>query len=42
MDALPSESLCTIWSSADAEVALNMAFMYARNSLFKGWWRPAP
>ncbi|WP_027368780.1 DsrE family protein [Desulfocurvibacter africanus] len=39
MDALPSESLCIIWSSADAEVALNMAFMYARNSLFKGWWR---
>jgi hypothetical protein len=38
MDAIPSESLCIIWSSANAEVAQNMVFMYARNSRLKDWW----
>jgi hypothetical protein len=30
--------LVVIWTSADREVALNMVFMYARNSLLKDWW----
>lgn len=30
--------LMVIWSSRDREVALNTAFMYAKNSLVKGWW----
>lgn len=30
--------LCIIWSSSDPEVADNLVFMYARNSLKKLWW----
>jgi hypothetical protein len=31
-------SLLIIWSSADREVALSNAFMYARASARNGWW----
>ncbi|QGY40645.1 DsrE family protein [Pseudodesulfovibrio cashew] len=34
----PEDSLFIIWSSADPEVAHNLAFMYAHNSLARGWW----
>lgn len=33
-----SEKLTVIWTSRDKEVALNMGFMYAKNSKLKGWW----
>lgn len=32
------DSLCIIWSSPDPEVADNLAFMYAHNSLKRLWW----
>ncbi len=32
------ESIFVIWSSADPEVAHNIAFMYAHNALLKEWW----
>ncbi len=32
------EKLVIVWSSADRDVALNMAFMYASNSKKYGWW----
>jgi hypothetical protein len=30
--------LVVLWTSADREVALNMALMYAKNSRLQGWW----
>lgn len=39
MCVAPNESLCVVWTQADKEVAFNMAFMYARNSIPKGWWK---
>jgi len=30
--------LALIWSSRDRDVALNMVFMYGKNSRLKGWW----
>jgi hypothetical protein len=30
--------LVVIWSSRDPEVAMNMVFMYTKNSKIKGWW----
>ncbi|MFH1033004.1 MAG: DsrE family protein [Pseudomonadota bacterium] len=36
--AAPPQALLIIWVSRDREAALNMAFMYAKNSLLKGWW----
>ena len=30
--------LAVIWTSADREVALKMAFMYTYNSKLRGWW----
>jgi hypothetical protein len=33
-----TEHLALVWSAADRGVAKNMVFMYARNSLLKGWW----
>jgi hypothetical protein len=33
-----SQALMIIWVSRDREAAMNMAFMYAKNSLLKGWW----
>ncbi|MBI9044332.1 MAG: DsrE family protein [Anaerolineaceae bacterium] len=35
---MEENGLCVIWSSADREVALECAFMYAHNSKKKGWW----
>lgn len=32
------DSIFIIWSSPDPEVAENLAFMYAHNSLKKQWW----
>jgi len=32
------EKLVVIWSSADREVALKMAFLYTLNSKLNGWW----
>lgn len=34
-----SESIFIIWSSADPDVAYNLAFMYAHNSLKRDWWK---
>jgi hypothetical protein len=32
------DSLVVVWSSQDPDVALNMVFMYCKNSMLKGWW----
>lgn len=32
------DKLVIVWSSGDPEVALNMVFMYAKNSMLRGWW----
>lgn len=37
-DVSIDESIFIIWSSADPEVAHNLAFMYSHNSLLRGWW----
>lgn len=37
-DVSVEESIFIIWSSPDPEVADNLAFMYAHNSLLKEWW----
>lgn len=37
-DISPQETLVVIWSSRDPDVAHNLAFMYAGNSLKKSWW----
>lgn len=34
----PAGHLLIVWSSADTEVAHKMVFMYALNSIRKGWW----
>jgi hypothetical protein len=36
--SLDSDKLVILWTSGDREVALNMVFMYAKNSKLKGWW----
>ncbi|BCS87854.1 DsrE family protein [Pseudodesulfovibrio sediminis] len=33
-----NDSIFIIWSSSDPEVADNLAFMYAHNSLKRLWW----
>ena len=30
--------LIVLWTSQDREVAMNMVFMYTKNSKLKGWW----
>jgi len=35
----PEEKLVVLWTSADRDVALNMAFMYAGNSYRFNWWK---
>lgn len=30
--------LIVLWVTRDTEAAINMAFMYARNSKIRGWW----
>lgn len=37
-DIPTTDSLFIIWSSPDPEVADNLVFMYAHNSLKKLWW----
>jgi len=37
-DVPVNDSVFIIWSSSDPEVADNLAFMYAHNSLKKLWW----
>lgn len=36
-DDQPQE-VAIIWAARDREVALNLVFMYAKNSRLKGWW----
>ena len=36
-DSQPQQ-VAIIWAARDREVALNLAFMYAKNSRLKGWW----
>lgn len=36
-DDQPRE-VAIIWAARDREVALNLAFMYAKNSRLKSWW----
>lgn len=38
MSSSSPDRLTIVWSSADREVAENMVFMYATNSLLEGWW----
>jgi len=33
-----SGKLAIVWSSGDPGVAMNMVFMYAKNSMLRGWW----
>lgn len=33
-----NDSIFVIWSSADPEVAHNIAFMYTHNSKLRDWW----
>lgn len=32
------DKLAIVWSSGDPEVGLHMVFMYAKNSMLRGWW----
>ncbi|MEW5734530.1 MAG: DsrE family protein [Thermodesulfobacteriota bacterium] len=36
---MAKDELVLLWTSADREVAVQMAFMYAGNSMRLGWWR---
>ncbi|MFH1058112.1 MAG: DsrE family protein [Pseudomonadota bacterium] len=38
MSAPNQEEVAIIWAARDREVALNLAFMYAKNARLKGWW----
>ena len=33
------EGIVIVWTNTDREAAINMAFMYARNSKLHGWWK---
>jgi hypothetical protein len=33
-----STELLILWTTADREVAINMAFMYGLNAKLRGWW----
>ena len=33
-----TNQLVVLWTSQDREVAMNMVFMYTKNSKLKGWW----
>ena len=37
METTPNK-LVIVWVTRDKEAAMNMAFMYARNSKVRGWW----
>lgn len=34
-----TDQLVVVWTSQDREVAMNMVFMYTKNSKRKGWWK---
>lgn len=34
-----TDQLVVLWTSQDREVAMNMVFMYTKNSKLKGWWK---
>lgn len=34
----PGQGIVLVWTSNDPDVARQMAFMYAENSLLNGWW----
>ncbi len=36
---MSNEKLYILWTSGDKELALNAAFMYAKNSMLKKWWQ---
>ncbi|MEW6266979.1 MAG: DsrE family protein [Thermodesulfobacteriota bacterium] len=38
MESGTENNLAVLWVSRDKEAALNMAFMYAKNSKLKNWW----
>jgi hypothetical protein len=38
-EATTPNELVVLWTSGDREIALKAAFMYARNSKVKGWWK---
>ena len=35
---MENEKLIVLWVTRDKEAALNMAFLYAKNSKLRGWW----
>ncbi len=37
MESVPNK-LIVLWVTQDKQAAMNMAFMYARNSKVRGWW----
>lgn len=39
MTPTESDKAVLIWSSRDSEVALHLVFLYAKNSLLRGWWK---
>jgi hypothetical protein len=38
MNRSEPNALLILWTSADRELAINMAFMYGLNSRLNGWW----
>ena len=38
-ETTPEDKLYLLWTSADKDVAMRMAFMYTFNAKAKGWWR---
>ena len=34
----PNGALVVVWTSGDPEVAMNMVFMYCKNSMLHKWW----
>ena len=38
MEADSANTLVVVWSANDPDVAMNMVFMFCKNSLLKKWW----
>lgn len=38
MEANPANTLVVVWTANDPDVAMNMVFMFCKNSLLKKWW----
>lgn len=36
---MSEDKLVVLWTSGDREVAINMMFMYIKNSIKKNWWK---